>query len=134
MDQLLLIKEAETSAVEALLYARGFAHSLTQIEKLRSSYFTSAFNLNGCNLMTVNQKNSFDSNSLENSPYCNCLMNSSMSLCYHDPFVGLNPFLVTLTYSDTNTNSISNIDIREIFALLCIFKSLYYFCRRELFS
>ena len=127
-------EEAETSAVEALLYACGFAHSLTQIEKLRSSYFTSAFNLNGCNLRTVNQKNSFYSYSLENSPYCNCLMDSSMSLCYHNPFVGLNTFFVPLTYSDTNTYSVSNVNIREIFVLLCIFKSLYYFCRRELFD
>ena len=110
------IEEAETSAVEALLYACGFAHSLTQIEKLRSSYFTSAFNLNRCNLRTVNQKNSFNSYTLENSPYCDCLMNSSMSLCYYNSFVGLNPLFITFTYPDTNTNSVSNINIREIFA------------------
>jgi len=110
------IEEAETSAVEALLDACGFAHSLTQIEKLRSSYFTSALNLNRCNLWTVNQKNSFNSYSLENSPYGNCLMNSSMSLCYYNTLVGLNPLLIALTNSDTNTNGISNINIREIFA------------------
>ena len=129
-----MFEEAETSAVEALLYACGFAHPLPQIEKLRSSYFTSAFNLNGCNLRTVNEKNPFNSYSLENSSYCDCFINSSMPLCYYNSFIGLNPFLVTLTYSDTNTNSVSNVNIREIFVLLCIFKSLYYFCRRKFFN
>ncbi len=98
-----MIEEAETSAVEALLYARGFAHSLTQIKKLRSSYFTSAFNLNGCNLWTVNQKDSFNSYSLKNSSYCNCLMNSSMSLCYYNTLVGLNSLLIALTYPYPST-------------------------------
>ena len=110
------VEEAETSAVEALLDACGFAHSLTQIEKLRSSYFTSALNLNRCNLWTVNQKYSLNSYSLENSPYGNCLMNSSMSLCYYNTLIGLNPLLIAFTNSDTNTNGISNVNVREIFA------------------
>jgi alcohol dehydrogenase YqhD (iron-dependent ADH family) len=65
------LNEAETSAVEALLHAGGLAHPFPQIEKLRSSNFTAAFNLYGRNLWAVKHENSFDPNTLKYSTNCN---------------------------------------------------------------
>jgi len=108
------LNEVETSAIEALLHASGLAHSFPQIEKLRSPYFTAAFNLDGGNLRTVQHEDPLHADSLEDPAHSDGLIEAAVALGNHDTFVGLNTLFIPFTDPNANPNGVTDVDIWQI--------------------
>jgi hypothetical protein len=62
----------------------------------------------------VEEKHPLDTDTLKDTPDCDCLVNAAIPHGDHRAFVGLNPFLAAFTNADTNADGIANIDCRQV--------------------
>ena len=105
------LNEAETSAVEALLHAGGLTHPFPQIEKLRSSHFTSPLHLDGGHLRAMQHENTLDTDALEDPAHGDGFMNSAVALCNNNTLIGLDPFLIAFTDAYSYSDGVSDVDV-----------------------
>ena len=106
------LNEAETSAVEALLHAGGLTHPFPQIEKLRSTNFTSPLHLDGGHLGAVNQEHPFNANALEDATHGDGFVHAAVALGDHHAFVGLNTLLVALADAHAHADGVAHFELR----------------------
>jgi hypothetical protein len=100
--------------IETLLQAGCLAHAIAEIVQLCPTHFRPTQDLDTFNARRVNEENSLNSDTLENSADSNALRDASATLCDYNAFIRLRPFFIALLNDHADANRIPNVNGWEI--------------------
>src|SRR5213079_216117 len=100
------------------------AAELSEVVKLCATYTAMANHFDPINNAGVKRKDALDSDAEARLPHCNRLAHPRMLSRNHDPFEGLNAFLVAFLDPDMNTDGVSSLKFGNIITQLTGFDTL----------